>query len=697
MSRFSATLAVAAAALCAASLSLAEEAAAPAPAESGAPDGGMPVTAAEKPASSSMQTVVSARRPYTAASAATVRNQDFTSRPLLEPADILKVTPGLMTVQHAGGGKANQYFIRGFDADHGTDLALSVDGVPVNAVSHGHGQGYADLHFIIPELVDKLEVTKGPYAADQADFATAGSVNLVTRRSFEQSQVKLGYGEFATLRVLGIAAPHFEGPWEGFAAAEVYGSNGPFLMPENHRRYNALASATLHTSDRSDLNLELQSYGAGWNASGQLPLRAVTAGLLDRFGSVDPSEGGLSSRHSAVLRYRSSSPEGGQLNAMAYGALSSLDLFSDFTFFAEDPVDGDEIEQVDRRKTGGFDVRWQRGFRLLGDRAVQLSAGARGRGDDIDAGLYHADQRERLATTVDDHVRELTAGAWADADVEWTSWLRTVAGVRADAFDFDVLDQLNVTRANVAAALVSPKASAVVSPAGWLDLYVNFGRGFHSNDARGISREVDPVSPLAPATGYEVGARGQWGGFDLAASAWGLDLDSETVWVGDEGTTEARPASRRLGVELEARYHLGKYVRADVDVTYTRARFLQPTGEPAGTFIPLAPALTWAGGLQVRHPIGAFGSVRVEGISDRPANETGSITAQGFTLVDLEAGYETRRFRLAVDVRNLTNAAWRQAQFANVSRLPWESAPVEDLHFTPGYPRTVLGSASVFF
>jgi len=362
-----------------------------------------------------------------------------------------------------------------------------------------------------------------------------------------------------------------------------------------------------------------------------------------------------------------------------------------------DLVHGDGIEQVDRRKTGGFDVRWQRGFRLLGERPVQLSAGARGRGDDVDTGLYHHEQRARLDTTLDDHVRELTAGAWAEADVEWTSWLRTVAGVRADAFDFDVTDRLGGARANVAAALVSPKASAVVSPSSWLDLYVNFGRGFHSNDARGVSREVDPVSPLAPATGYELGARGQWGGFDVAASAWGLDLDSETVWVGDEGTTEARPASRRLGVEVEARYKLGKYLRADVDVTYTRARFLQPTGEPAGTFIPLAPALTWAGGLQLRHPIGAFGSVRVEGISDRPANEAGSITAQGFTLVDLEAGYETKRFRLAVDVRNLANAAWRQAQFANASRLPWESAPVEDLHFTPGYPRTVLGSASVFF
>src|SRR4051812_42987635 len=286
MSRYSATLAVAAAALCAASMSFAEEAVPPPPAEAGAPDGGTPVAAeaatTPAPAPPSMQTVVSARRPYTAASAATVRNQDFTSRPLLEPADILKVTPGLMTVQHAGGGKANQYFIRGFDADHGTDLALSVDGVPVNAVSHGHGQGYADLHFIIPEVVDKLEVTKGPYAADQSDFATAGSVNLVLRRSFEASQVKLGYGEFATMRLLGIAAPHLEGPWEGFAAAEVYGSNGPFLLPENHRRYNALASVTLHTGSSADLNLQVQSYGAGWNASGQLPLRAVSAGVLDR-------------------------------------------------------------------------------------------------------------------------------------------------------------------------------------------------------------------------------------------------------------------------------------------------------------------------------------------------------------------------------------------------------------------------------
>ncbi|HVE86662.1 MAG TPA: TonB-dependent receptor [Myxococcales bacterium] len=691
MSRFLATLAVALAALCAAAVSAAEDATPPPAAD--VPDAGT-AAATEPPP---MRTVVTARKPYTAASSATVRNQDFASRPLLDPADILKVTPGLVTVQHAGGGKANQYFLRGFDADHGTDLALSVDGVPVNAVSHGHGQGYADLHFVIPEVVDKLEVTKGPYAAEQADFATAGSVNMVTRRSFEHSEVKLGYGQFATMRLLGIAAPRLEGPWEGYAAAEVYGSNGPFLSPEKMRRYSAFATATLHTGSSSDLNLELQSYGAGWNASGQIPLRAVDAGLLDRFGSVDPSEGGASSRHAAVLRYRSSDGNGGQLSAMAYGARSTLDLFSDFTFFAQDPVHGDEIEQVDRRLTGGFDLRYQRSLRLLGDRPALLSAGARGRGDDIDNGLYHAEQRARLDTTAEGHVREATAGAWAEADVEWLPWLRTITGVRADAFGFDVADRLDGTRAGASAALVSPKASAVVSAARWLDLYANFGRGFHSNDARGVSRSLDPVSPLAPATGYELGARAQAGDLDVAASAWGLDLDSESVWLGDEGTTEARPASRRLGVELEARYHLGRSVRADVDVTYTRARFLQPTGEPAGTFIPLAPALTWAGGVQLHHPAGAFGTVRVEGISDRPANEAGSILAQGFTLVDLEAGWETRHFRLAVDVRNLLNAAWRQAQFASQSRLPWESSPVEDLHFTPGYPRTVMASAAAFF
>jgi len=600
-------------------------------------------------------------------------------------------------VQHAGGGKANQYFIRGFDADHGTDLALSVDGIPVNAVSHGHGQGYADLHFVIPEVVEKLEVTKGPYASDQADFATAGSVNLVTRRSFEKSQVKVGYGEFATLRLLGIAAPQLEGPWQGFAAVEAFGSNGPFISPENMRRYSALASATLQTGASSDLNLMLQSYGARWNASGQIPLRAVDAGLLDRFGSVDPSEGGFSSRHAAILRYRSSDGEGGSFNATGYGVLAGLNLYSDFTFFAADPEHGDMIEQLDRRKVGGFDVRYQRALRLPGDRPALLSAGARGRGDDIDNGLYHAEQRQRLDTTAEGHVLELTAGAWAEADVEWTPWLRTITGLRADAFGFDVVDRLDGSRAGVGAALVSPKASAVLSAASWLDLYLNFGRGFHSNDARGASREVDPVSPLSPATGYELGARAQWGGFDVAASAWGLDLESETVWVGDEGTTEARPASRRLGVEVEARYKLGKYVRADVDVTYTRARFLQPTGEPEGTLIPLAPSLTWAGGVQLQHPAGAFGSVRVEGLSDRPANEDGSILAQGFSLVDLEAGWETKHLRLAVDVRNVFDTPWRQAQFANASRLPWESEPVDDLHFTPGHPRTVMASVAAFF
>lgn len=643
---------------------------------------------------SSMETVVTSRRPYTAASSSTVRAQDFATRPITDPSDILEVTPGLLTVQHAGGGKATQYFIRGFDADHGTDLALSVDGVPVNAVSHGHGQGYADLHFVIPELIESFQVTKGPYAADQTDFATAGAVNLVSRRVFDRSEAKLGYGAFNTFRALLIAAPPSDGRLDSYVAAELYGSNGPFRVPERTRRLNLAARATLHTGERSDLSLQLQSYTAGWNASGQIPLRAVTAGLMDRFDSVDPTEGGGSSRHAATLQYQQRDDGGGTLKLLAYGVRSDLDLFSNFTFFAADPLLGDQIEQVDGRLMLGGEARYARPFRLGGVR-TQLSGGARVRGDGVDTGLFRSVRRERLGSTIDARVLETSAGLWTEADVEWAGWLRTVAGVRADRFTFQVDDRLAAAGGKASALLVSPKASAVLSPLPWLDVYLNLGRGFHSNDARGVVRAVDPVSPLAAATGYELGARAQLGGLDLAAAAWGLDLDSEVVWVGDEGTTEPRPATRRLGVEVEARYRFNRWLRADVDVTWTRARFLEETG--GGTFVPLAPVFTWSGGLSAQHPSGWFGTARVEGLTDRPANEDGSLTAEGFTLVDVEAGYESRSFRATLGVRNLFNVPWRQAQFANESRLSWEEDAVADLHFTPGYPLSAMASVSLFF
>jgi len=671
----------------------------------------------EKP--TGMQTTVTSRRPFTAASSSTVRDQDFLLRPHPRPADILQVVPGLYTVQHAGGGKANQYFLRGFDADHGTDVALLVDGVPVNMVSHGHGQGYADLNWIIPELIERVEVRKGTYFAQDGDFATAGAVNLVTRRDFEASQVTLGGGSFSTWRGLFIAAPDVEG-WKTVVAGQVYGTQGPFLVPEQLERYSLFTQVTRQLSEHSTLSLALTSYASGWNASGQIPLREVNAGRLARFGSVNGNEGGNSQRHSAYATWRTRTLDDGEVNVLAYAVQYRLNLYSDFTFFSRDPVNGDMIEQNDQRTMLGFNAsyRFRREWAGL---TFDTTLGTQLRSDTIDNGLHDNQVRERLDTVVDASIREGSLGVYAQEDITFTPWLRAVLGLRADAFGFDVDDH----RENLGepgtkssgveqASRLSPKASLVLSPLPSTELYVNYGHGFHSNDARGVVRLPEPVTPLTRAVGYEVGARTRlFDRLDLAGSVFRLDLDSELVWVGDEGTTEARGATRRQGLEAEARLKVLPWLFADADATLTRATYVQNAGN--GDAVALAPTLILSGGVSARHPSGLYGRLGVLHLGDRPATEDRFLVAEGFTRVDATLGYRGSFYEVNVGVQNLLDTAWREAQFANVSRLPSEldaaSCPAgtrpageegafegcEDLHFTPGAPLNAQASVSFFF
>lgn len=668
---------------------------------------------------SRMRTTVTARRPFTAASSSTVRDQDFLLRPHPRPADILQVVPGFYVVQHAGGGKANQYFLRGFDADHGTDVALSVDGVPVNMVSHGHGQGYADLNWVIPELIERVEVRKGPYFAQDGDFATAGAVNLVTRRDFESSQLTLGGGSFDTWRGLFVAAPDVEG-WSPVVAGQVYGTNGPFLNPERLQRYSLFTQVTRQVSDTSTLALALTSYGSGWNASGQIPLREVNAGRLDRFGTLNGTEGGNSQRHSAQATWRTLTRDGGEVNVMAYAVQYRLNLYSDFTFFSRDSVNGDMIEQNDRRTLLGFNA-WYRFRRQWGGISFDTTLGTQLRSDTIDNGLSYDRARERLESVVDASIREGSLGLYAQEDITFTPWLRAVLGLRADSFGFDVEDH----REDLAtpdtkssgveqAARVSPKASLVLTPLPGTDVYLNYGHGFHSNDARGVVRLPEPVTPLTRARGYELGARTRlFERVDVAGSVFRLDLDSELVWVGDEGTTEGRGATRREGLEAEARLKVLPWLFADADVTVSRATYVQNAGN--GDAVALAPTLILSGGMSARHPGGLYGRLGVLHLGDRPATEDRFLTARGFTRVDATLGYRGSFYEVNLSVQNLLDTGWREAQFANVSRLPSETGPescpagtrpsgeagafegCEDLHFTPGAPFNAQASVSLFF
>ncbi len=672
-----------------------------------------------KPDEATIEVTIKSEKQGTEAASRTVSGRrELELRPRLRPADVLEAVPGLFAVQHAGGGKANQYFLRGFDADHGTDVAFFVDGVPVNMVSHGHGQGYTDFHFLIPELVVSLDGYKGPYYASLGDFATAGAVNLRLAEKFEESYAQVQVGQFGMLRGLVIASPDLGDHWRAVAAAEYYQDDGPFLNPQELQRLNLFFRATHDLSHRSKVSLTWMSYGSTWNGSGQIPARAVCGegepGIpapgsfgqpcLDHFGSVDPTEGGSTQRHLGQLAF-STAWHGADLTAMAYLLRYQFALFSNFTFFRDDPVQGDQIEQNDERTLGGLDFRLRRQLEYRGA-VFTTSLGTQVRVDGIDNALRHDVARERLDDRVDASIGESQIGLYVEEDARVRRWLRFVVGARVQRIDVRVDDRLEdtstrggATSGTRGATAFLPKFTAAVSPLPQLDLYASYGRGFHSNDARGAVLARDPATLITPATGYEVGLRATpLRDLTFTAAGFLLDLSSELVWSGDEGTTEASGGTRRYGLELGARYRMKNWLFADLDATFTRARFRTNTGN--GDAVALAPTRTLTAGVAARPTFGHFTpflAVRLKSIADRPANEDASLVAEGFTLVDANAGLRWKNLEVGVDAQNLLGARWREVQFASESRLPYEPAPVTGIHYTPGWPRTVIGRATVYW
>ncbi len=648
-------------------------------------------------------------REVTASNSQTIRDRDLSLRMMTDPSDVVKVTPGLFTGQHAGGGKANQYFIRGYDADHGTDLALWFDNMPVNMVSHGHGQGFADLHFIIPELVEQVQVNKGTFNIEYGDLATAGSVSMRTRKNVSESQVSTMGGMFNTSRLLTILAP--KGNSKSILAAEVYHSDGPFKNPEDMERYNLFLKTPVIQSANTSLDLTLMGYGSGWNGSGQIPLRTIQSGQLDRFGSLDPTEGGSSQRYSLSTNYYSVPNENEEFKASAYLIDYRLSLFSDFTFFAEDSIHGDEINQRDNRTVSGLNASYKIKGEFAGFPVASLF-GIAARNDNIHTNLDHAVKRQIISKTVNADISEGSLSAFFQES--WTPfpWLYLETGIRGDHFGFNVVDRINDTGAASLtglkdASLISPKVNIVITPItnykaiANLDLFLNYGEGFHSNDARGVTTKTDPARPLTKAREYEVGTRTQlWHRWDLAASFWLIDSDGEFVWVGDNGGTEEGLPSQRKGVDFETRLQILPWLWADFDMTKCTADFTQNVGN--GSAVALAPRLTMAGGLSLRHTSGIYGSIRAQSLDDRPADEGGNFTATGFTVVDMALGYRIKHWEIFANIGNLFNTEYYTAQFENDSRIKnsagvLEPVTVTDMHVVPGAGINIKGGVKLFF
>ena len=638
-------------------------------------------------------------------SLAAISHIDQLLRPVNSAQDLLRLVPGLFIAQHAGGGKAEQIFLRGFDVDHGTDFAVSIDGLPVNMPSHAHGQGYADFHFVIPETVEQLKVYKGPYTARFGDFATAGAGEFLTKTRLEKSQVKVEVGQFDTYRglvmldLLGNDQRHLlsKKPESAYVAAEYLYTNAYFDQPQHFKRFNGLAKYTGQLTDKTSLTLLGSHFTSNWNASGQIPERGVERGLISRFGSIDPSEGGRTNRTNASAILTTALPHDAVLRQQVYYSRYNFGLYSNFTFFLNNPVDGDEIYQTDNRNIYGYTGTYDRDTQL-GARTLHTTLGVGTRIDATDVTLFNAVRRVVTDTTLSGRVNEQNVNAYLDATLPLTERLTVNAALRADVFRFRYRDQRDAgISGRTAAARVSPKLNFYYQLSEGAQLFVRSGFGFHSNDARAVVR--DPGANILPrAIGYEAGSTFKpVPSLVVNVAAWALHLQDELVYVGDEGVTESAGPTRRFGLDLAARYQLTPRWFADLDVNFNRGRKVDA---PAGAnFLPLAPSFTRIGGLTYKAGKGINASLRYRYIDDRPANDDGSITARGYFLLDAVLNYTTTRFQLGATTENLLNVEWNQAQFATETRLRTEpvGTSVDELHFTPGTPFYLKLNASIFF
>jgi outer membrane receptor protein involved in Fe transport len=647
------------------------------------------------------EVTVEADRPVAASSQQFIPDKEYLLQPQGRPAQVLRLIPGLIAVEHSGGaGKADQYFLRGFDADHGTDVAFFSDGMPINLRSHAHGQGYTDLNFIIPETIEGLDVYKGAYLPEYGDFATAGAVNFRTREVVKEGVVQSAGGQFNTQRHLFMFSPTKDQVRTLFAA-EGYYTDGPFQNGNRYFRGNLLGKATMNPTSRSELSITGTFHKAQWNGSGEIPLRAVQDGSLDRFGSIDPSEGGKTLRSTARLNYHYDTTSSGRFFANAYAQYYRFDLFTNFTFFQNDPVNGDGFQQSDRRVMYGGDLGYKQTGRVF-DIDGAATIGVQARVDDIHARLGPQVRRNPLGTTTDTDISEASYAPFVKLEVQPTPWMRLAGGVRSEVFTFDVRNRCSTCAEQPAgtasSGLVLPKANLILGPWFRTEFFVNYGEGYHSNDARSA---VTPVaSPLARAKSYEVGLRSRpWGsdGIELTATVWALDMKQELVFVGDEGTTEIRGASRRRGLEVGARGQVWGPVYFNGSMTWTQAEFRN------GDAIPLAPEVTAYGALLLRWPEGLTSQLQATYLGVRPLTEDRSIRAPSWIDVDLSERYQIPiklahgRLEAFLFVQNLLNTKWEQAVFAFESRLRNEAAGVTDIHFVPGNPRMVMGGVAWYF
>ncbi len=634
------------------------------------------------------------------ASQGNVGQEQLQYRPISRPGEILETVPGLIVSQHSGEGKANQYYLRGFNLDHGTDFLTQINGVPINQVSNAHGQGWTDTNFLIPELISTISYQKGNYYAENGDFSSTGAANIQYFNALPENIVKFTGGSFDYYRGL-MAGSHSVGDGDLLYAGEVVNNDGPWTVSNNFLKFNGVLRYSEEYDD-SGWSVTAMAYKADWKSTDQIPRRAVNSGLIDRFGNIDPTDGGNSQRYSLTAEWHRQSADS-TTHLLAYGLYTKMDLYSNFTYFLNDPVRGDQFAQPDERWTSGLKVN-HTFFHQLGDADSETTLGLQIRNDNIHNGLLLTQAQVTYDTVREDDVWVTSISPYAENKTRWNDWLRTAIGVRFDWFRFNVThSNIPENNGNTTDGLVSPKLNVILGPWAETELYLNGGLGFHSNDARGVNTRVDPATgkavdadgnpvspavPLARTYGAEVGLRSnRIKGLQSTLALWWLDIDSELLFVGDAGTTEASRPSRRYGIEWANYYSPTDWLTFDFDFSHSWARFRGDA--PEGNYIPGSIETVIASGITVHDLYGGFfGGPRLRYFGPRPLTEDNSVRSNPTILVSAMLGYAfNKNWSIQAEIFNLLNRKDSAIDYYYTSRLPGEDAAgVDDVHFHPVEP-----------
>ena len=636
-----------------------------------------------------------------------ISGQDVNARPVTRPGEVLEAVPGLVVTQHSGEGKANQYFLRGYNLDHGTDLAISVDDVPVNMRTHAHGQGYADLNWLMPETVGGVDVRKGPYFADEGDFASVGSLHISLIDSVPKAIAQVTAGSFGYRRFFGMDSARV-GDGNLLIAAETAHYDGPWTTPDDMQKRNALVRYSQGTAT-DGFSITGMAYANRWTSTDQVPERAISSGLLGRADSLDPTDGGKTNRFALSARI-AGTDDAGAWKANAYVVKSQLDLFNNFTYFLSDTVLGDQFHQHDDRLMAGASAARTLDGTLAG-RPMQTTFGVQTRYDDIGLALSNTYQRtllsdidsSRTGNIRSDKVSEGSVGIYAENTVRWTDWLRTTLGWRGDYYQahvFSIFDSANTGYAS--AAIGSPKFRKVIGPFDKTEFFIGAGYGRHSNDARGATTTEDPTDPgsklaasplLVRTKGFETGVRSRIiPGLDSSLSVFLLDQDSEILFSGDAGDTEASRPSRRYGFELTNHYRPASWIDVDADLAMTHARFVgydsgqaatyaslagfpqAQLGNAPGNYIPNAPAMIASAGITLGDRTGWFGTLRWRYLGATPLTEDNAFRSTATSIFNGRIGFrDANGWRIHLDVLNLLNTRANQIAYGYGSLLKTDS------------------------